>query len=59
MDWDRKWIVDFKSRKTQLLLSDHPNNTSAIDVKMDSTDVPCKIKGGVESMIKGQLKCTI
>ena len=53
MDWDRKWIVDFKSRKTQLLLSDHPNNTSAIDVKMDSTDVPCKIKGGVESMIKG------
>ena len=23
------------------------------------TGVPCKIKGGVESMIKGQLKCTI
>ena len=31
----RKWLVDFNSRKTQLVLFDWFNNTGAIDVKMD------------------------
>ena len=30
-----KWLVDFNSGKTQLVLFDWSNNTSAIDVKMD------------------------
>ena len=35
VDWDRKSLVDFNARKTQLILFDWPNNTGAIDVKMD------------------------
>ena len=35
LDWDRKWLVDFNARKTQLLSLDRSNNTSAIDLKMD------------------------
>ena len=34
MDWGRKWLVDFNIGKTQLVLFDRSNNTSAIDVKM-------------------------
>ena len=34
MDWGRKWLDDFNAGKTQLLLFDQSNNTSAIDVKM-------------------------
>ena len=35
LDWDRKWLVDFNARKTQLLSLDRSNNTGAIDLKMD------------------------
>ena len=35
MDWERKWFVDFNSRKTQLVSIDRSNNTGAIDGKMD------------------------
>ena len=34
VDWGRKWLDDFNAGKTQLLLFDRSNNTSAIDVKM-------------------------
>ena len=37
MDWGRKWLVDFNARKTQLASFDRPNNTGAIDVKMDGS----------------------
>ena len=36
VDWDRKWLVDLKSGKTQLVLFDRSNNTGTIDVKMDA-----------------------
>ena len=36
VDWGRKWLADFSSRKTQLVSFDRCNNTGAIDVKMDS-----------------------
>ena len=35
MDWGRKWLVDFNTGKTQLVLFDQPNNTGPIDMKMD------------------------
>ena len=35
VDWDRKWLVDFNARKTQLVLFDQSKNTGAIDVKID------------------------
>ena len=35
MDWGRKWLVDFNTGKTQLVLFDQSNNTGVIDVKMD------------------------
>ena len=35
MDWGRKWLVDFNTGKTQLVLFDRSNNTGVIDVKMD------------------------
>ena len=35
MDWYRKWLVDSNAGKTQLVLFDQSNNTSAIDVKRD------------------------
>ena len=34
MDWGKKWLVDFSTGKTQLVLFDWSKNTSAIDVKM-------------------------
>ena len=37
MYWDRKWLVDFNARKTQLVLFDWSNNTGAIGVKMDGS----------------------
>ena len=37
MDWGRKWFVDFKAGKTQLVSFDCSNITSAIDVKMDGS----------------------
>ena len=35
LDWGRKWLVDFNTGKTQLVLFDWSNKTGAIDVKMD------------------------
>ena len=35
VDCGRKWLVHFNAGKTQLVLFDQSNNTSAIDVKMD------------------------
>ena len=37
MDWDRKWLVDLKKRKTQLVSSGWCNNTGDIDVKMEGS----------------------
>ena len=37
VDWDRKWLVDFNARKTQLVSFDHSNNTGAIGLKMDES----------------------
>ena len=37
VDWSRKWLVNFNAGKTQLVLFDRPNNTGAIDVKMDQS----------------------
>ena len=37
MDWGRKWLVDFNSGKTQLVLFDRCKSTGAIDVKMDES----------------------
>ena len=37
VDWDRKWLVDFNSGKTQLVSFDRSKNTGAIDVKMDGS----------------------
>ena len=34
MDWERKWLVDFNAVKTELVLFDLSNNTSAIDVNI-------------------------
>ena len=33
--WDKKWLVDFGVKKTQLISSDRSNSTSAIYGKMD------------------------
>ena len=35
VDWGRKWLVDFNTGKTQLVLFDRPNKTGPIDMKMD------------------------
>ena len=37
MDWSRKWLVDFNTGKTQLVLFDWSNNNGFIDVKMDGS----------------------
>ena len=42
MNWDRKWLVDFHAEKTYLAAFDRSNNTSAIDVKMDESDLQKK-----------------
>ena len=38
VDWGKKWLVDFKAGKTQLVLFDR-SNTVTIDVKMDGSVV--------------------
>ena len=35
VDWVKKWLVDLKTRKTQVVLFDQLNNTVGINVKMD------------------------
>ena len=35
MNWGRKWLVDFKAAKFQLVSFDWSNTTGAIDVKLD------------------------
>ena len=35
--WGRKWLVDFSSGKSQLVSFDRPNNTGAIDAKIDGS----------------------
>ena len=35
LDWGREWLVDFNPGKTQLVLFNWSNNTSATYVKMD------------------------
>ena len=37
VDWGRKWLLDFNTKKTQLVLFDQSNNSGAIDVKMDGS----------------------
>ena len=37
MDWGKKWLVDFSTGKTQLVLFDGSNNNGSIDVKMDGS----------------------
>ena len=37
VDWSRKWLVDFKSRKIKLVSFDQSNNTGAIDIKKDGS----------------------
>ena len=37
VDWGRKWLADFNTGKTQLVLLVCSNNTSLIDVKMDGS----------------------
>ena len=43
MDWGRKWFVDSKAGKTQLVSFDRSNNADAIDVKMDGSAVEEKL----------------
>ena len=35
MDWRKRWLVDFRAGKTQLVSFDWSNNTGAFSVKMD------------------------
>ena len=35
VDWGKKWLVDFKAGKTQLVSFYRSNNTGSIDVKID------------------------
>ena len=37
LDWGKKWLVDFKVGKTQLVLLDRFNKNGSIDVKMDGS----------------------
>ena len=37
VNWGKKWLVDFKAGKRQLVLLDGSNNSAAIDVKMDGS----------------------
>ena len=36
-DWGKKWLIDFNTGKTQLVLLDWSNNNGSIDVKMDGS----------------------
>ena len=37
MDLEKKWLVGFNAGETQLFSFDWPNNTGAVDVKMDGS----------------------
>ena len=37
MDWGKKWLVDLKAEKKELVSFDWFENTGAIDVKMDGS----------------------
>ena len=37
VDWGKKWLFDFSAGKIRLVSFDWPNNTGAIDVKMDGS----------------------
>ena len=37
MDWAKKWLVDFKAGKTQLVSFDRSNNNGSIDLKVDGS----------------------
>ena len=37
LDWVWKWVVDFNTGKTQLVLFDQSNNTSLMNVKMNGS----------------------
>ena len=39
VEWGRKWLLDFNAGKTQVVSLDQSNNTGAIDVKMDGSDL--------------------
>ena len=43
VNWLRKWIFDFNTGKTQLVLFDWSSNTDAIDVKMDGSILKEKV----------------
>ena len=40
VDWDKKWLIYFNARKTQLVLFDPLNSSGAIDVKMNKSFIP-------------------
>ena len=37
MEWGKKWLVDFNTGKTQLVLFNRSNNNGSINVKMDGS----------------------
>ena len=37
VDWGKKWLVDFKAGKTQLVSFDRSVDNSSIDVKLDGS----------------------
>ena len=37
LDWDKKWFVDFKAGKNQLVSFDRSNNNGSIDLKTDGS----------------------
>ena len=37
MDWVKKWLVDFSTEKTQLVLPDQSQNNGSIDVKVNGS----------------------
>ena len=37
MDWGKKWLLNFNTGKTQLVLFDQSNNNGSVDVKMDGS----------------------
>ena len=39
LDWGRKWLVDFNAGELQVVFFDQSNSTSAIDGRMDGSDL--------------------
>ena len=37
VDWGKKWLLNFNTGKTQLVLFDQSNNNGSVDVKMDGS----------------------